>query len=82
MIDAAARLSNEHLSDFDWQVKVVVASNTASGLRQPLLQLALYLTDADGHTRELLLELNKAELDMMISTLSKLREAMQRIPTK
>ena len=80
MAETAVRLSQEHLSDFDWKVKVIVASSSASGIRQPLLQLALYLTDLDGHVREVILELNKPELDMMISTLSKIREAMQRIP--
>ena len=82
MIDAATRLSQEHLSDFDWKIKVVMASSKSAGVRQPLLQLALYLTNADGGTREVLLELNKAELDLLLSTLSKLREAMQRIPQK
>jgi hypothetical protein len=82
MIDAAARLSHEHLSDFDWKIKVVVASSKSSGIRQPLLQLALYLTDADGRTREVLLELNKAELELILGTLSKLREGLQRIPQR
>jgi hypothetical protein len=82
MIDAAIRLSQEHLSDFDWKVKVVLATSKSSGIRQPLLQLVLYLTDTDGHTRELLLELNRAELELMISTLAKVRESMQLIPQK
>lgn len=82
MIDAAARLSQEHLSDFDWKIKVVVASSTSSGIRQAMLQLALYLTDVDGRTREVVLELTKPELDLMLSTFSKIREAMQRIPQR
>ncbi len=82
MVDVATRLSQEHLSDFDWKIKVVMASSKSSGIRQPLLQLALYLTDADGGTREVLLELNKAELDLILTTLSKIREAMQRIPQR
>ena len=82
MIDTATRLSQEHLSDFDWKIKVVVASNKSAGIRNPLLQLALYLTDVDGGTREMLLELNKPELELFLSTLSKIREAMQRIPQK
>mmetsp|Transcript_77716 Transcript_77716/g.209488 ORF Transcript_77716/g.209488 Transcript_77716/m.209488 type:complete len:83 (-) Transcript_77716:44-292(-) len=82
MIDVAAAMSEEHLADFDWKLKVVMASSTASSIQKPLLHLVLFLKNVNGETREVLLELDREELETVLNSLSKIREAMQKIPQR
>ena len=60
--------------------QVVLASSKASAMRQPLLELALYVANADGSTSEQVLEMDRAEVDRLIASLSNVRDAMNRIP--
>jgi len=80
VLDHAAKVSGPYLQDLDWKVKVVLASSQSSSMRQPLLELALYVGDADGRTREHVLELDGEELDRLIGALQSMRQATQRIP--
>ena len=57
------------LKDFDWSLRLVLSSSKLSGLRQPLLMLKLDKVLPDGSTEERLIELDEAELDMLLGTL-------------
>jgi hypothetical protein len=57
------------LKDFDWSLRLVLSSSTLSGLRQPLLLLKIDKILPDGSIEERLVELDEAELDMLLGTL-------------
>jgi len=57
------------LKDFDWSLRLVLSSSKLSGLRQPLLMLKLDKTLPDGAVEERLVELDEAELDMLLASL-------------
>ncbi|XP_012252447.2 COMM domain-containing protein 8-like [Athalia rosae] len=56
------------LLDFDWRLKWVMGSSKLATLREPLLQLDLIVEDKKSQ-RILDLELNRNELDMLITAL-------------
>uniref|UniRef100_A0A6B2LKP2 COMM domain-containing protein n=1 Tax=Arcella intermedia TaxID=1963864 RepID=A0A6B2LKP2_9EUKA len=60
---------NAHLVDFDWKLHVSLSSNSISQFREPLLLLNLYITDENLTQKELLVELTKDDLDMLIQHL-------------
>ena len=57
------------LKDFDWSLRLVLSSSTLSGLRQPLLMLKIDKILPDGRIEERLVELDEAELDMLLGSL-------------
>jgi hypothetical protein len=74
------QISGPCLVDVDWKVNLSLASSTASSLRKPSVQLALYLEEGCAARKEVLMELDKAQLDLMIDSVSKLRQATDSIP--
>jgi len=74
------QISGPYLADVDWKVNLSLASSTASSLRKPWVQLALYLEETGAARKEVVMELDKAQLDMMIEAVSNLRQATARIP--
>jgi hypothetical protein len=74
------QISGPYLADVDWKVNLSLASSTASSLRKPSVQLALYLDEAGAARKEVVMELERAQLDMMIESVSALLEATDRIP--
>jgi len=60
------------LEDFDWSLKLVLASSSLSGMRRPLLQLRLTTTTPDG-PRDEVIELNPDELDTVLKQFEAVR---------
>ncbi|KAJ1476947.1 HCaRG protein-domain-containing protein [Baffinella frigidus] len=73
-------LSGSYLADFDWKVNLTVASSSAASMSKPAMQLALYVADGDGARREVMLEMDEAELDTMIAAVGAARNALTKIP--
>lgn len=73
-------MSGPFLADVDWKVNLALASSSASSLRKPSVQLALYLEEAGAKGKEVVMELDRAQLDMMIDSVSKLKAATDSIP--
>lgn len=73
-------MSGPFLADVDWKVNLSLASSTASSLRKPSVQLALYLDEAGTKRKEVVMELDRTQLDMMIDSVSKLKAATDSIP--
>ncbi|XP_069704091.1 COMM domain-containing protein 8-like [Periplaneta americana] len=83
MLQKTCAISGPILQDFDWKVKWVMGSSKLSSLREPLLSLDLHLTEGRSMknknasvTNTLNLELDKNELNKLISVLEKAQEAM------
>lgn len=62
--DVAAR----RVTDFDWSVRLVLASGTAGVMRQPVMLLTLRTVDADGHESEIMMEMTKEKLDEVLAS--------------
>jgi len=74
------QISGPCLADVDWKVNLSLASSSASSLRKPSVQLALYLEESCAARKEVVMELDKAQLDLLIESVSKLRQATDSIP--
>lgn len=57
-------------------MKLILASDSASVLRDTLLMVTLHLASRDGSKKIIRLELNKKELDTLIESLSKAAEVV------
>jgi len=66
----ASTISKAYLKDFDWQVKLVMASDKISYSREPILRLTLTLVKDDQTTKDVVLELSKDEVGNFISSLN------------
>ena len=74
----AVEISNAHLTDFDWSLRLVLASDKLSHVRKPIVLLKLFLSDASGSARrDLIVELGKAELDKLLDDCSNINTVLQ-----
>ena len=74
----AVEISNAHLTDFDWSLRLVLASDKLSHVRKPIVLLKLFLSNADGSTRrDLIFELDKPELDKLLGDCSEINTVLQ-----
>ncbi|RYH20721.1 hypothetical protein EON65_22600 [archaeon] len=64
------KCSNKELVDFDWSLKLALSSDKISGLRKPLVQLKLDTATPTGQSDSTLLELDYAELNGLLKTLT------------
>eukprot|EP01130_Rhizamoeba_saxonica_P014702 TRINITY_DN6441_c0_g1_i1.p1 TRINITY_DN6441_c0_g1~~TRINITY_DN6441_c0_g1_i1.p1 ORF type:complete len:205 (-),score=47.64 TRINITY_DN6441_c0_g1_i1:36-629(-) len=62
----------DDMIDFDWKLHLSVASDTVSDYRQPLLLLNM-TTHVNGTAKEILLELTKADTDLLIQELENIK---------
>ncbi|PSN36265.1 hypothetical protein C0J52_22620 [Blattella germanica] len=77
-------ISGPVLQDFDWKVKWVMGSSKSSSLREPLLSLDLHLSEGRNlrkngigiNKKTVSLELDKEELNKLISILEKAQETV------
>ncbi|XP_061700189.1 COMM domain-containing protein 8 isoform X1 [Syngnathoides biaculeatus] len=62
------RISSAILQDFDWQLKLALSSDKSSSFQTPLLSLCLDIRE-DGALKPVTLEMNREELNTLISSL-------------
>jgi len=60
-------LAPVYLKDFDWSLRMTLASDKLSTLREPLLLLTLALHE-NGQTRDVHVEFSKSELDLFLKS--------------
>ncbi|XP_063240415.1 COMM domain-containing protein 8-like [Bacillus rossius redtenbacheri] len=76
------RISGPALEDFDWKLKWVMGSSSLSALREPLLEVDLHLSEGRGEPGRtkpsvLSLELDCAELNVLVTALEKARDSLK-----
>jgi len=80
LIDQVTRVSHATLTDFDWKVKLAIASDKLAALEQPLVAVDLDLQSPDtGHMVSI--EMNKDELKKFISSLEAANKVMMTLNT-
>lgn len=76
IMEDASTFAPYYLKDIDWVVKLILASDSASVLRETLLMVTLHLASRDGSKKTIRLELNMKELDTLIERLCKAAEVV------
>ncbi|KAI5108207.1 COMM domain-containing protein 8 [Silurus meridionalis] len=74
LVDRTYRICSTQLDDFNWQLKLALSSDKLSSLNTPLLNLSLDLTE-DGIQKAVNIEMNKEELNTLITTLEAANKA-------
>ena len=67
------------LKDFDWKLHLSLSSDRLSTLSKPVLFLNLQLENENSEKNDFLLELNRKDIDVFISTLEKLNSGMWKL---
>ena len=78
----SAEISNAHLTDFDWSLRLVLASDKLSHIRTPVLLLKLFLARPGGEAepkREIVVELTKDELDALLADFKSVNAVLQKL---
>ncbi|XP_034097164.1 COMM domain-containing protein 8 [Gymnodraco acuticeps] len=68
LLDRTNSISSATLQDFDWQLKLSLSSDKISSLHTPLLSLSLDVRE-DAALRSVTMEMNREELNTLISSL-------------
>ncbi|ESO88483.1 hypothetical protein LOTGIDRAFT_234533 [Lottia gigantea] len=76
-----SQISHNVLTDFDWQMKLVMSSDKYSSIHQPLLNLDLQTVTSNNDNQTVSLELNKEDLKKLISSLDGASKAVQQLTT-
>lgn len=69
------------LTDFDWQLKLVLGSDKVANVREPLASVSLRILDERDKERNVLLEMNKDELSTLIASLESARKIVNQLQT-
>ncbi|XP_789228.1 COMM domain-containing protein 8 [Strongylocentrotus purpuratus] len=80
LIGNTASISQSHLTDFDWKLKLAMSSDKISSVQEPLVNLDLSLME-DGTNRLVSLELDKEELRKLVSSLETANRAVLQLKT-
>eukprot|EP00238_Polyblepharides_amylifera_P008027 CAMPEP_0196580330 /NCGR_PEP_ID=MMETSP1081-20130531/28562_1 /TAXON_ID=36882 /ORGANISM="Pyramimonas amylifera, Strain CCMP720" /LENGTH=76 /DNA_ID=CAMNT_0041900169 /DNA_START=247 /DNA_END=477 /DNA_ORIENTATION=+ len=75
MID---NLQENVLSDFDWKMRYVIASNKISTIHQHLFRLNLFVTSSGNSIlpQEIVMELSKERLDEIIMQMEQIQDKL------
>jgi hypothetical protein len=71
--------SGTHLSDFDWSVRLALASENLSNSKEPLMILTLYLEEVDGTKSEHVLEFTKDQFNAFLGEMGKIQKTAQKL---
>lgn len=78
LISSSCAISDSHLKDFDWKLKMTLSSDKLSNIKQPLATLDLHLQK--NKKREVhSTEMSRQELDKLITSLEGANKAVQQM---
>ena len=66
---ASSCLTENRLTDFDWQVKLVMSSDKVSNIQEPVVSVNLALQSSDGSSRNRTLEMSKEGLQKLLTSI-------------
>ncbi|KAH7466020.1 hypothetical protein KRP22_015003 [Phytophthora ramorum] len=72
--------SSEVLLDFDYSVRVNLASSSLCGYRQRSVVLKLRLAQPDGSERQVMLELDDEQLSLVLKDFGRIHQELQKHP--
>ena len=71
--------SSTHLCDFDWSVRVALATENVSKTKEKLLILTLYLMEVDGTKKEHVMEFTNDEFKTFLGEMGKIQTSAQKL---
>ncbi len=71
LVEHLVSISSSHLTDFDWSLRLTMATSHLSHVRTPMLILTLYTRRLDGSSHEYTFEMTRDDLDRALTSLSK-----------
>uniref|UniRef100_UPI00358EB58B COMM domain-containing protein 8 isoform X3 n=1 Tax=Myxine glutinosa TaxID=7769 RepID=UPI00358EB58B len=79
LLDATHNISDVRLGDFNWVLKLALSSDRLACLQTPLLSLGLNVEGpgVDGYRDQVSLEMGRAELQSLVSTLEQASKVVQ-----
>uniref|UniRef100_A0A8C4X2F6 COMM domain-containing protein n=1 Tax=Eptatretus burgeri TaxID=7764 RepID=A0A8C4X2F6_EPTBU len=79
VLHATHNISDVRLSDFNWVLKLALSSDRLARLQTPLLSLGLNVEGpgVDGYHEQISLEMGRAELQSLVSTLEQASKVVQ-----
>ena len=66
---ASSCLTENRLTDFDWQVKLVMSSDKVSNIQEPVVAVNLALQSSDGSSRNRTIEMSKEGLQKLLTSI-------------
>uniref|UniRef100_A0A0B6ZUD8 COMM domain-containing protein n=1 Tax=Arion vulgaris TaxID=1028688 RepID=A0A0B6ZUD8_9EUPU len=81
LVHDTTAVSHAVLADFDWKLKLAMASDKLASLQEPLLQVDFNIREASGESKKVFLELDKLELRKLISSLEGCSKSVQQLTT-
>ncbi|KAH9489278.1 COMM domain-containing protein 8 [Bulinus truncatus] len=79
LVQETTAVSYSVLTDFNWKLKLSLASDKLASLQEPLLQLDLDVRENSGKKRLLTIELDRNELSKLISSLESCSKSVQQL---
>jgi hypothetical protein len=76
--DGSTVCSYKSLQDFDWSMRLALASDNLSGVQRPLLQLQLDVLSSNGKLAKSLIELDRDELSSLLNSLKRAQMAIKK----
>ncbi|XP_074620035.1 COMM domain-containing protein 8-like [Acropora palmata] len=78
LVQSTAMVSNAYLKDFDWKVKMIMASDRLASIREPTLTLDFNI-DEHGEEKHISVELTSDELKNLISSLESANKVVMQL---
>ncbi|XP_038055732.1 COMM domain-containing protein 8-like [Patiria miniata] len=79
LADTAA-ISQAHLKDFDWKLKLALSSDKIASVQEPLLNVDFNVQEGD-HNKTVSLEMDRQELNKLIASLETANKAVLQMKT-
>ena len=77
--DRAAAISDAHLTDFDWSVRMIMSSDHLSKMREPVCVFTSFVTRAGGEKEEVVIELTLEKLEGLLKEFGRIDNAIQKL---
>eukprot|EP01132_Coremiostelium_polycephalum_P000525 gene525-663_t len=77
LTDKLSKISSSSLSDFDWKMNVILASDRINVVQENVLLLNLTIDNHTQKKEQVMLELTKKELDQLLETFDNINQVVQ-----
>lgn len=75
----SSSLSENRLTDFDWQLKLVMSSDKVSNIQEPVVAVNLALQNSHGQNRNRSIEMSKDDLQKLLSSIEAANKSLNQL---
>ena len=77
LVEHLVAISSSHMTDFDWSLRLTMATSHLSQVREPMLILTVYTVLLDGSNHEYTFEMTRDDLDRVLGLFAKIASEIQ-----